>query len=173
MTQRCKCEHWQECPTCAPQRFDADGKRKPPEPTPLQACRAELETMREALALHEVGSAYAHRLAVMLECALLDPTGTWNEAHALLDEYRAACRAAAMDRLGDFGAKLIVDTKEDEASYFINVIVFEQLTGEVRQWVTKDGHMDFWMAVNRMAHIGTMPLGDFVGVLTRDMTQIV
>ena len=56
---------------------------------------AELETMREALALHEVGSAYAHRLAVMLECALLDPTGTWNEAHALLDEYRAACRAAA------------------------------------------------------------------------------
>ena len=51
--------------------------------------------MREALALHEVGSAYAHRLAVMLECALLDPTGTWNEAHALLDEYRAACRAAA------------------------------------------------------------------------------
>jgi len=25
----------------------------------------------------------------------LDPTGTWNEAHALLDEYRAACRAAA------------------------------------------------------------------------------
>jgi len=95
MTRRCKCEHWQDCPTCAPQRFDADGKRKPPEPTPLQACRAELETMREALALHEVGSAYAHRLAVMLECALLDPTGTWNEAHALLDEYRAACRAAA------------------------------------------------------------------------------
>jgi hypothetical protein len=55
MTQRCKCEHWQDCPTCAPQRFDADGKRKPPEPTPLQACRAELESMREVLALHEVG----------------------------------------------------------------------------------------------------------------------
>lgn len=50
---------------------------------------------RESLALHEVGSAYAHRLAVMLECALLDPNGTWNDAHALLDEYRAACRAAA------------------------------------------------------------------------------
>lgn len=50
---RCKCEHWQDCPTCAPQRFDADGKRKPPEPTPLQACRAELETMREALAIEE------------------------------------------------------------------------------------------------------------------------
>ncbi len=70
-----------------------------------QACRegwryaAELDEERKRLAdvlpLHEVGSAYAHRLAVMLECALLDPTGTWNEAHALLDEYRAACRAAA------------------------------------------------------------------------------
>jgi len=95
MTQRCKCEHWQECPTCSPQSFEPAGDRKPPAPTPLQACRAELEEMREALALHEVGSAYAHRLAVMLECALLDQTGTWTDAHALLDEYRAACRAAA------------------------------------------------------------------------------
>ena len=50
MTKQCKCEHWQDCATCAPQRFDADGKRKPPEPTPLQACRAELEALREALA---------------------------------------------------------------------------------------------------------------------------
>ena len=28
MTKQCKCEHWQDCATCAPQRFDADGKRK-------------------------------------------------------------------------------------------------------------------------------------------------
>ena len=94
MKQQCKCEHWQDCPTCEPQRYDADGKRKPPEPTPLQACRAELDAMREVLALHEVGSAYAHRLAVMLECTLLDSTGAWSDAHALLDEYRDACRAA-------------------------------------------------------------------------------
>lgn len=33
---------------------------------------------------------FAHRLAVMLECALLDPTGSWHDAHALLDQYRAA-----------------------------------------------------------------------------------
>jgi hypothetical protein len=33
---------------------------------------------------------YAHRLAVMLECMLLDPTGAWNESAALLDEYHAA-----------------------------------------------------------------------------------
>ena len=38
----------------------------------------------------DIGERYAHRLAVMLECALLDPTGTWNEALALLDEYREA-----------------------------------------------------------------------------------
>jgi hypothetical protein len=61
----------------------------------LRAAVGEIERLASALPLHEVGSAYAHRLAVMLECALLDPTGAWNDAHALLDEYRAACRAAA------------------------------------------------------------------------------
>ena len=40
----------------------------------------------------DIGDRFAHRLAVMLECALLDPTGTWNDAHALLDEYRTALR---------------------------------------------------------------------------------
>jgi len=33
---------------------------------------------------------YAHRLAILLECMLLNPTGTWNEAAALLDEYNNA-----------------------------------------------------------------------------------
>ena len=40
----------------------------------------------------DVGDRFAHRLAVMLECALLDPTGTFNDACALLDEYRQALR---------------------------------------------------------------------------------
>jgi hypothetical protein len=53
------------------------------------------QQVAEAIRLHEVGSAYAHRLAIMLECALLNPMGTWEDGHALLDEYRAACRAAA------------------------------------------------------------------------------
>lgn len=39
-----------------------------------------------------IGDLYAHRLAFMLECAVLDPTGTWEAAHELLDEYRAAVR---------------------------------------------------------------------------------
>ena len=57
--------------------------------------RQERDDAVQALLLHEVGSAYAHRLAVMLECALLNADSAWNDAHALLDEYRAACRAAA------------------------------------------------------------------------------
>jgi len=40
----------------------------------------------------DIGNQFAHRLAVMLECALLDPVGTWNDGHALLDEYRQALR---------------------------------------------------------------------------------
>jgi hypothetical protein len=40
----------------------------------------------------DIGDRFAHRLAIMLECALLDPTGTWNDAHQLLDEYRQALR---------------------------------------------------------------------------------
>jgi hypothetical protein len=35
-------------------------------------------------------SKYAHRLALMLECMLLNPTANYNESAALLDEYRAA-----------------------------------------------------------------------------------
>lgn len=51
--KQCKCEHWQECPVCQPSRFDADGNRLPPEPTPLQAARAQIEKdtalLRQAL----------------------------------------------------------------------------------------------------------------------------
>lgn len=47
MTQRCECEHWQQCPTCTPDGFDAAGNRKPPEPTARQACSAELDEWRK------------------------------------------------------------------------------------------------------------------------------
>ncbi len=33
---------------------------------------------------------YAHRLAIMLECMMHNPVETWNDAGALLDEYRYA-----------------------------------------------------------------------------------
>lgn len=48
MTQQCACEHWQICPTCSPNRFDAEGKMLPPPLTPLQACQAKLDALKEA-----------------------------------------------------------------------------------------------------------------------------
>jgi hypothetical protein len=55
----------------------------------------------------DIGDQFAHRLAVMLECALLDPTGTWNDAHALLDEYHQALyerdRALGLPYVSGFG----------------------------------------------------------------------
>jgi hypothetical protein len=64
----------------------------------LAEAEQEIAELREVIALHEGGSAYAHRLAIMLECALLDRPGTWEDGHALLDEYRRACREASLQR---------------------------------------------------------------------------
>lgn len=47
--KQCKCEHWQQCPTCMPHRFDASGNLLPPERTPLQACRAQVTALTSAL----------------------------------------------------------------------------------------------------------------------------
>ncbi len=47
--KQCKCEHWQQCPTCMPNRFDEEGNLKPPEPTPLQAAKAEIEALKQRL----------------------------------------------------------------------------------------------------------------------------
>jgi len=48
--KQCKCEHWQQCPICMPHRFDAEGNMLPPEPTPLQAARTEIERLTAELA---------------------------------------------------------------------------------------------------------------------------
>lgn len=47
--KQCKCEHWQQCPVCMPHRFDTKGNLLPPEPTPLQACRAQVTALTSAL----------------------------------------------------------------------------------------------------------------------------
>jgi hypothetical protein len=73
----------------------------------------DLAQMAEAMRMHEVGSAYAHRLAIMLECALLDRPGTWEDGHALLDEYRAACRAAAPEAPTFLGAPVVSATARE------------------------------------------------------------
>lgn len=57
--------------------------------------------------VEDIGDRFAHRLAIMLECALLDPTGTWNDAHALLAEYQQALyerdRAMGLPYVSGFG----------------------------------------------------------------------
>jgi hypothetical protein len=35
----------------------------------------------------DVGDRFAHRLALMLECAMLNPIGTWDAGHQVLEEY--------------------------------------------------------------------------------------
>lgn len=59
-----------------------------------------LVQLNTALAQQEsIGDRYAHRLAVILECALLDPMGTWDAAHKLLDEYRTEHEWSSRERL--------------------------------------------------------------------------
>lgn len=38
----------------------------------------------------DIDSQFAPRLALLLECLMIDYHGTWNDAAALLDEYKAA-----------------------------------------------------------------------------------
>ena len=52
----CKCEHWQVCPTCKPDMFGDDGNMLTFPPPPSK------ETLEAA----------GHRLALELECLLLD-----------------------------------------------------------------------------------------------------
>jgi hypothetical protein len=57
--------------------------------------------------IDDIGDRFAHRLAIMLECALLSPEKTWDEAHALLDEYSQALyerdRAMGLPYVSGFG----------------------------------------------------------------------
>lgn len=65
----------------------------PEDSTHRKMVTSAIQTLRARLAQPcqlSVSDIYAHRLALMLECALLNPNGVWNEAHELLNEYRAA-----------------------------------------------------------------------------------
>ena len=65
------------------------------------------------MSLHAVDCDYAHRLATMLECALLNRLGSWDEGHALLDEYREACRAVMPDAPTFMGEPVILDKRHN------------------------------------------------------------
>lgn len=54
MTQKCKCEHWEVCPTCCPEWYDMNGNRLPPPLTPLQTARAEIDRLRNELEIERM-----------------------------------------------------------------------------------------------------------------------
>lgn len=56
---------------------------------------SEITNIRIGMRLNEVSIDFAHSLAVMLQCALLNPTATWDDAHSLLQRYHEACEKAS------------------------------------------------------------------------------
>ena len=86
----CRCEHWQTCKTCKPEWFDANGNRLPTMPPPK---REDME-------------AAGHRLALELECLLLDtkdlPTVSrwWDSGMQALEEWQRLFQYNG-PRLGD------------------------------------------------------------------------
>jgi hypothetical protein len=54
----------------------------------------EIERLRAAIEMSQLGDRFVHRLALELECVLLDSSGKWwDSAARVLDEYRAAMSA--------------------------------------------------------------------------------
>ena len=94
MSKECKCEHWQQCPVCMPHRFDKNGHLLPPETTPLQAARIRIEELERE---RDTAWAQAHRLALELECLIMDTKDNavvskwWDSAHEALEEWRKFC----------------------------------------------------------------------------------
>lgn len=105
MTRRCKCEHWQVCPVCAPQMFDGDGNLLPPEPTPLEAAKQEIKRLRAELA--EV-QRDAERYRWLRGDSCADHSVRWTqwevrcwEAPRWTDDLRRDALDAAIDRARD------------------------------------------------------------------------
>lgn len=78
----------------APHFFDADGKRKPPDLTPLQACRAALDALRQAA--KEAAEHLRHEAAELKRAHTI--SGEWDGAEL---EAMAECKRliALADRL--------------------------------------------------------------------------
>lgn len=59
----------------------------------MEEAAVEIERLRSELAemsvIRGIDDRFGGRLALMLECAILNPTGYYDEACALLDEYKA------------------------------------------------------------------------------------
>lgn len=64
-------------------------------------------------------------------------------------------------------ALIVADTKEDEAGWFINVIIMNHDTGTVHQWESPEGCVEFDICIGEVARLATATLGELVAVLAR------
>lgn len=64
-------------------------------------------------------------------------------------------------------AVVVADTKEEEAGWFISIIVLNHDTGTVHQWSSTDGCMDFTIAANEVARLATAPLSEIINTMAR------
>lgn len=59
-------------------------------PPDLRVCTGDIShDVRADVRANDIDDRYAGRLAIMLECMLIDSHGFWNEAASLLDEYKS------------------------------------------------------------------------------------
>jgi hypothetical protein len=81
--------------------------------------------------------------------------------------------AAAAERLGPFEALVFacVNDFDEEPGYRVNVLVMNN-DGLADQWVSEDTELQFGNAVNMVADVATLPLGDFVEYLSSKARKI-
>ena len=82
--------------------------------------------------------------------------------------------AAAAERLGPFEALVFacVNDFDDTPGYRISVLVMSE-DAQPDQWVSEDTELQFGNAVNMVADVATLPLGDFVEYLSSKARKII
>ena len=100
VSQPCDCDHHETCRECVPSLYKpqavmaqltADGVNRLGDT--VAELRLENVRLRAELAemsvVRGIDDRFGGRLALMLECAILNPNGYFDDACALLDEYKA------------------------------------------------------------------------------------
>ena len=86
--KRCKCEHWQTCPTCYPQGFDEHGARKPVEiPSSREELQREITELREQVEKQSAALKMAREALQGIHPGNMTPMAekNWIEALAAID----------------------------------------------------------------------------------------
>lgn len=102
ITHRLRTEEWDLCLTpidAVIQQDDVAGDDEWSRAEQIRSLSSELTDRDATIArlmddaadrCQGIYSKFTNRLAIMLECMLIDPNGSWNESANLLDEYKAA-----------------------------------------------------------------------------------